>query len=208
MIAVAYLVGGIPWGLLLGRWFRGVDIRAYGSGKTGATNAARTLGWRISGLVFVLDVLKGVVAVLLARWVTDLPLVESLAGMAAILGHCFSPYIRFGGGRGVATGAGATLVIAPFAVVAVAVVGSLAIRVSRYVSLGSILGALVVPVSLIVGWLLGWVRPEHIVYGIGGGAIIVAKHHDNIRRLLAGTERKIGERATTRSAAGGSAGAD
>jgi acyl-phosphate glycerol 3-phosphate acyltransferase len=105
VIIAAYLLGGLPWGLWLGQWLRGVDLRTIGSGKTGATNAARSLGWRISAAVFVLDIAKGVIAILLARFVTGQPLVESLAGIAAIAGHCWSPYIRFTGGRGVATGA-------------------------------------------------------------------------------------------------------
>jgi glycerol-3-phosphate acyltransferase PlsY len=197
VILGGYLLGGIPWGLLLGRWLRGVDIRRHGSGKTGATNAARTLGWRISALVFALDLLKGVLAVLVARWLTGEPVIEALAGVAAVAGHCWSPYIRFGGGRGVATGIGGALAVAPWALLLMAPAGLVAIRLTRYVSLGSIIGACMVPVAIIVGALLGFVPAAYVLYGVLGAAIIVGKHHDNIRRLLAGTERKLGERAST-----------
>jgi glycerol-3-phosphate acyltransferase PlsY len=201
-VVAAYLIGGIPWGLLLGRWLRGIDIRQHGSGKTGATNAARTLGWRISGIVFLLDVVKGLLAVLLARWLTGLPLVEALAGIAAIVGHCWSPYIRLGGGRGVSSGFGATLALSPAVMLLVAVVGITGIRLTRYVSLGSIFGAIAVPIGLLVSWQLGLSPVEHLLYGCGGGLVILIKHIDNIQRLLAGTERKLGDRtATTTSVA-------
>jgi glycerol-3-phosphate acyltransferase PlsY len=194
VIAGAYLLGGIPWGLLLGWWWRGVDIRQHGSGMTGATNAARTLGWRISALIFLLDLAKGSGAILLARALTGEPLVEALAGVAAVAGHCWSPYIRFGGGRGVATGIGGTLATVPLAVLAVLPVGLLVMGLTRYVSLASILGAATVPIGIIVSALLGYSPLAYIVYGLGGAAIIIGKHHDNIRRLLAGTERRLGER--------------
>jgi glycerol-3-phosphate acyltransferase PlsY len=200
----AYLLGGLPWGLLLGWWLRGVDIRRYGSGKTGATNAARTLGWRISLAVFVLDLLKGIIAVLVARWLTGDPVVESLAGIAAIVGHCWSPYIRFGGGRGIATGIGGALAIAPGAVLLVAPVGLLIVGVTRYVSLASILGALTVAIGIIIGVVLGLTDPAYLLYAFVGAPLVIAKHHDNIRRLLSGTERKLGEPAPVASHASNS----
>lgn len=197
-VAGAYLLGGIPTGLLLGRWLKGIDLRQYGSGKTGATNAARTLGARISIVVFVLDALKGLVAVLLAHWLTGgNAWVEALAGVAAIAGHCWSPYIGFTGGRGVATGAGAALVIAPWAVLLAAPVGFLVAVTTRYMSLVSLFGAVSVPLAIALAALLGWLPPGTIVFGVLGGALIIIMHRDNIRRLLAGTERKIGERATS-----------
>src|SRR6188508_583152 len=132
VIIAAYLLGGLPWGLWLGQWLRGVDLRTIGSGKTGATNAARSLGWRISAAVFVLDIAKGVIAILLARYVTGEPLVESFAGIAAIAGHCWSPYIGFTGGRGVATGIGGALATVPLSVLLVAPVGAIILKVTRY----------------------------------------------------------------------------
>lgn len=193
-LLAAYLLGGLPWGLLLGHWLRGVDIREYGSGRTGATNAARTLGWRISLAVFVLDALKGSLAILLARQLTGLPLVEALAGVAAIAGHCWPPYIGFRGGRGVATGLGGALTLAPWSILVIVPLGLLIVGLTRYVSLASIAGALGVPLALALGSLLGVSRAEYAVYGLLGAAIIILMHGDNIRRLLAGTERKLGER--------------
>lgn len=195
-VVAAYLLGGIPTGLLLGRWLKGVDLREYGSGKTGATNAARTLGWRISALVFVVDILKGAGAVLITRLLVGQPVAESLAGIAAVAGHCWSPYIGFKGGRGVSTGIGGALAIAPLVVLLVIPVGLIVIVTTRYVSLASLWGTVSVPVGIGILALLGIVRPEYLVYGVGGAAIIVVMHRDNIQRLLAGTERKFGERAT------------
>jgi glycerol-3-phosphate acyltransferase PlsY len=194
VILAAYLLGGVPWGLLLGRWLRGIDLREYGSGSTGATNAARTLGWRISATVFVLDLAKGAGAVVLARALTGDPLVEALAGVAAIAGHCWSPYIRFSGGRGVATGIGGALAIAPWTLLLMAPIGLITIALTRYVSLASLIGTLAVPVGIIAGVALGWLPAAAIVYGVAGAAIIVAMHRGNIQRLLAGTERRLGER--------------
>lgn len=190
----AYLLGGIPWGLLLGRWFRGVDLRQHGSGSTGATNAARALGWRISAAVFVLDLLKGVIPILAARALTGEPLVEALAGVAAIAGHCWSPYIRFTGGRGVATGVGGALAIAPATLLLMIPVGLITIKLTRYVSLASLIGTVAVPVAIAIGVVAGWLPAAYLVYGVAGAAIIIFMHRGNIQRLLAGTERKLGER--------------
>lgn len=201
VILAAYLLGGVPWGLLLGRWLRGIDLREYGSGSTGATNAARTLGWRVSAAVFALDLAKGAGAVLLARALTGEPLVEALAGVAAIAGHCWSPYIRFSGGRGVATGIGGALVIAPWTLLLMLPIGLVTITLTRYVSLASLIGTITVPAGIIAGVALGALPAAAILYGVAGAAIIVAMHRGNIQRLLAGTERKIGERV----AAGGAA---
>jgi glycerol-3-phosphate acyltransferase PlsY len=194
VILGAYLLGGVPTGLVLGRWLRGVDLRQIGSGSTGATNAARTLGWRISGVVFLVDVLKGAAAVLAARWLTGDPLVESLAGVAAIAGHCWSPYIRFTGGRGVATGIGGSLAITPLVVLLLTPVGLVVIRTTRYVSLASLIGSVCVPIGIALGVALGWLSPAYLVYGALGAAIVIFKHRDNIARLRAGTERKLGDK--------------
>lgn len=202
-LAAAYLLGGIPWGLLLGWWLRGIDVREHGSGKTGTTNAARTLGWRISLAVFALDLLKGSAAVLLARGLTGDPLVEALAGLAAVVGHCWSPYIRFSGGRGVAAGIGGALALAPWAVLMVLPPGLLVLRLTRYVSLASLLGAGGVGLAITVGAALGWTPAPYALYGLLGSALVIAKHHDNIHRLVTGTERKLGERVATGAPAGG-----
>ena len=200
-VLVAYLLGGVPWGLLLGRWFRGVDLRQFGSGKTGATNAARTLGWRISLAVFVLDVGKGALGILLARWLTGDPLVESLAGLAAIIGHCWSPYIGFRGGRGVSTGIGGALALAPTALLVAIPIGAIIIGLTRYISLASILGAAGVALAILAIALTSGPL-AYAVYAVVGGALVIATHRDNIQRLLAGTERRFGEKAMPRATGG------
>src|SRR5437870_4105584 len=152
---IGYLVGAIPFGLIIGRVTRGVDIREYGSHRTGATNALRTLGARLAGLVFILDVAKGVAAVLIVRFLLPADSVAlhewaaAAAGLAAIIGHIWSIFIRFTGGRGVATSTGALGALAPWALLVMSPVAVFIIWRWRYVSLGSVSGALLTP--LVVG---------------------------------------------------------
>ncbi len=195
-IGVAYLLGAIPTGYLVARRFGNVDLLRHGSRRTGTTNVLRTLGWKAAGVVFAGDIAKGAMAILVARLVTHGdPTADLLAGLAAIGGHTYSPYIGFRGGRGVATGLGTLLLIAPAATVIAAVLAGSVIALSRYVSLGSILGACAVPVLLLVLTLtLGQPLP-HLVYAFLGSVFVIASHRDNIGRLLHGTERKLGERA-------------
>lgn len=191
-----YLLGAIPSGVIVGR-IRGVDPRRGGSGRTGATNAMRTLGTGLAALVLVADVLKGVAAVLLGGVIAgqldaSAPWGAALAGSAAVIGHVRSMFIGFTGGRGVATGAGAMLLLAPLAIAAALPVLALAVWRTRYVSLGSILAALTVAIATVVLHLLGQVGLGTAVAGIVIGAIVVAAHADNIERLRAGTERRLG----------------
>jgi glycerol-3-phosphate acyltransferase PlsY len=193
--AIGYLLGSIPSGPLVARARGGVDLTAHGSGRTGATNVLRTLGKRAAAIVLVADLSKGAVAVLAAGALTGQdPWAQLVAAFAAVLGHSYSPFIGFRGGRGVLTGIGATLVAAPLAILLTLVVGSLVIATTRYVSLGSVLGA-ILGGSLMVAFglrdgVLAW-----IVWGILVGGFIVVAHRDNIQRLVAGKERKLGERA-------------
>jgi len=196
---LGYLLGAIPFGLIIGRLTRGIDLREFGSHRTGATNALRTLGLRWAALVFVLDVAKGVAAVLLARALfADDPLVEwaaAVAGFAAILGHNWSVFIRFTGGRGVATSAGAMGAMSIWTVVVLAPIVIGVIWRSRYVSLGSITGSLLAPVVTAIFWALDMATVPAIVYALASGLLVTAAHADNIARLRAGTERKIGQKA-------------
>ena len=186
----AYLLGSIPFGFLIVRWQKGVDVRSTGSGSTGATNVMRNLG--IIGFVatFILDVGKGTFAVLLAsrltsgdtRWI-------ALSSVAAILGHCFPVWLKFRGGKGVATGVGVFIALAPLQVVLVLLIFAIMVAIWRYISLGSIVGTAAFP--LLVYFMKH--PPMPIVLGAAGSAlIIIAMHHANIRRLLAGTEGKVG----------------
>ena len=212
-ILAAYLVGGIPNGVLVGKVAGDVDVRSYGSGKTGATNVLRTLGPGAAAMVAVGDVLKGVIAVLLARYVffgttfpspiqsaatvstlhAYAPWAEALAGLSAVLGHTYSIYIKFTGGRGVLTGGGALLVISPIATLVGLIVGIIPIALTRYVSLGSVLGAASVPITELVLFLTGHAALPSLLYTLLGALYIIFLHRDNIERLLAGTERRLGE---------------
>jgi acyl phosphate:glycerol-3-phosphate acyltransferase len=188
----AYLLGSIPFGYLIVRWQKGVDVRSTGSGATGATNVARSLG--IMGFVatFILDAGKGFVAVLLAsRLTSGGPRWIAAASVAAILGHCFPVWLKFRGGKGVATGVGVFLALAPVQVALVLVIFVLVVAIWRYISLGSIIATAAFP--LIVYAMKH--PPLPIVLGAAGSAlIIIGMHHANIRRLLAGTESKVGRK--------------
>jgi glycerol-3-phosphate acyltransferase PlsY len=209
-VVAAYLLGGVPTGVLVGKFY-GVDPREGGSGKTGTTNVLRTLGRRAAIVVLAGDLLKGVVAVLLARYVffnpalfhtasaaaaqtlqTWRPWAEALAGLAVVLGHTFSPYIGFKGGRGVATGCGTLLVISPLGVLFGLIVFALAVWRTRYVSLGSILGAATAIVVECILFFTGYAPLAYLLFVLVGGLTVIYLHKDNIQRLRDGTERKVG----------------
>lgn len=195
---LGYLLGAVPFGLIIGRLTRGIDIRQYGSHRTGATNALRTLGTSAAAAVFVLDVAKGVAAVLIARLLFSAdPLVEwaaATAGFAAIVGHDWSVFIGFTGGRGVATSAGALAAMSVWAILLLAPLVVLVIWRTRYVSLGSISGALGAPVITAVLAAAGAATVAAIAYALASGLLVTAAHADNIGRLRAGTERKVGQK--------------
>jgi len=192
---VGYLFGSFPSGVLIGRW-KGVDVRHYGSGRTGATNVLRTLGLRNAGLVAVLDILKGATPVLLSR-VLFRPRDDwndAAAGMGAVVGHTHSIFLRFRGGRGVLTTGGAMLPMNPPIPWIAIVVSTVPIYLTRYISLGSILG-----ISSQAGMELGLALRKrdswaHFAYALASSAFVIGEHYDNIQRLLAGTERKVGEK--------------
>lgn len=196
LILMTYLVGSIPWGVVLGRVFKGVDVRQHGSGATGATNALRVLGWRYSIAVFVLDFFKGLVPVALAR-VLDCPgWVVSAVALASVIGHCWSPFIGFRGGKGMATGGGAAVALMPWLVLML-VPMSIVVAVTRYVSLASLTAAaigsgLVVALALWGSFPIWWATGVVAV-----AAVIVIQHRSNINRLLHGTERKFGQHVAT-----------
>lgn len=202
---IGYLAGSFPSGVIVGKLY-GVDVQAHGSGHTGATNVLRTAGGKAAAIVLILDIAKGALAVLLARFLLfpasanpvglDLALwAEPIAGLAAILGHNFSLFLRFKGGRGVATGGGAALAMNPLVIALALPLGALPVVFTRYVSLGSITAAAVCAISELV-FVLTRIDPNwaHFTYMLVGGVGIIAAHYDNIGRLLNGTERKIGQK--------------
>lgn len=200
---IGYLLGAIPFGLIIGRLTRGIDLREFGSHRTGATNALRTLGLPAAALVFLLDVGKGIAAVVAARLLfPGDPLVEwaaAVAGFAAIVGHNWSVFIRFTGGRGVATSAGALGAMSPWTILVIAPIVIGLIWRTRYVSLGSITGGLLAPVITGALWLGGLASVPAIVYALASGLLVTAAHADNIARLRAGTERRIGHSEVVRT---------
>jgi glycerol-3-phosphate acyltransferase PlsY len=195
---LGYLLGAIPFGLIIGRLTKGIDLREYGSHRTGATNALRTLGTPAAAAVFVLDVAKGMAAVLLARTLfAGDPMVEwaaAAAGVAAIVGHNWSVFIGFTGGRGVATSAGALGAMSPWTILIVAPIVLLTIWRSRYVSLGSVTGALGAPIITAALAMIGAASIPAIACALASGLLVTVAHADNIGRLRAGTERKIGQK--------------
>jgi glycerol-3-phosphate acyltransferase PlsY len=193
------VLGSIPTGIIVARVYRNVDLTAYGSGRTGATNVLRTLGTGAAAIAFVGDFLKGLVAVLAVRLFIagDSSWVELIAGIASVLGPSYSVFIGFKGGRGVVTGFGATAAATPIAPILMLIafaIGAVLVAITRYVSLGSVVGA------ALAGVLMCWLAvntgdPAWAVWGVLMSGFIIVSHKDNIERLLAGTERKLGERA-------------
>lgn len=194
LIVGSYLSGSIPMGVLVARISGGPDPRSIGSGRTGGTNALRALGRKWAAVVVAGDVLKGLVPVLLARIVTGGDAtVEVLGAVAAVLGASRSIFLRFGGGRGVGTGVGTMLVIQPIAVLLAAPVFVGVILLTRYVSLGSLLGSAAMFPAMLVLWAVasGTIPPAYLAYAVVGPALIWLAHADNIERLIHGTERKF-----------------
>jgi acyl phosphate:glycerol-3-phosphate acyltransferase len=196
VLPLAYLLGSIPWGYFFLTWVRGVDIREYGSGKTGMTNVLRTAGGRVAAAVLLLDLGKGVVVVLLAREILGTTSGEVTAGLLALAGHNWPVFLKFQGGRGIATGLGVLSVMAPIPAVIGAMVFIPITLISRYLSLGSIIGVVAAAVSLVALALLDIYSTTYTWYASIGGAIILWQHRDNIQRLLQGTERRLGHPAT------------
>lgn len=186
-LVLSYLLGSIPNGLWLGRGLWNTDLRKYGSHNTGATNAWRTLGKFPGFLIFFLDMLKGLVSVWIGSVLVGTPAAMILCGILAIVGHSLSIFMQFHGGKGVATGLGVILMLMPVPTAIVFLVWLGIVAVTRYVSLGSIVAAALVPVF---AWLFGY-SGEYIAFGVLAALLIIVRHHANIGRLLSGTESKI-----------------
>ncbi len=205
-ILLGYLLGSIPFGLLVGRRHAKVDIRQYGSGRTGATNVLRTAGRKAAALVAGLDMLKGLLSVIFAGLIVGedylvvggfglgVLVVQVLAALAAMGGHVWPVFLRFRGGRGVATFFGGLIALYPPAAIFGGVVIVIGVGLTRYASLGSIAGvvgayAILVPLTILRGFPL-----EYLFYTLVGAVLIFVMHRDNIVRLVSGTERKLGEK--------------
>lgn len=211
-VAVAYLLGSIPFGYLLVKYVftSGEDVRDIGSGGIGATNVTRRAGVKGGLLTYIFDVGKGVAAVMLMRQVAgDDYFWIGAAAIAAIVGHIFPIFLGFRGGKGVATGVGVYLALAPYSVLTTLVLWVVIVYLSRYVSLGSIIATAAVPLWTLLYY--GLLQPSPhlkalLVVAIAGCGLIVATHHENISRLIHGTENKIGGPVKPRSPEVGSGG--
>jgi acyl phosphate:glycerol-3-phosphate acyltransferase len=217
LLIVAYLLGSIPTGYAVGKWLLGIDIREAGSGSTGATNVLRTLGkWPAVGVLLV-DVLKGVAAIVLVRYIysltfttqlataadltntaTVIPWMATLAGLFAVLGHSKSIWLGFTGGKSVATSLGVLFGLYWPAGLGTLGIFGIVFAVSRIVSLSSIMGAISV-----AGLMFALHQPlAYVLFGIAGGVFVIVRHRSNIQRLLNGTEPKIGEKLETATSDG------
>ncbi|QUW04226.1 glycerol-3-phosphate 1-O-acyltransferase PlsY [Chloracidobacterium validum] len=194
-LALAYLIGAVPCGFLIAKSLTGEDVRASGSGSTGATNVVRKAGLAAGLLTYVLDVLKGFLALWVAAWVSGStsPRLLGAAGLAAVLGHMFPVYLGLRGGKGVATGVGVFLVLSPVATLLALLTWGLVFALTRTVSLGSLLGVLVLPIGIWLcdGWWLGrasevWL--PSLIWAVAIGTAIIARHGGNLQRLYRGTE--------------------
>jgi len=208
IVILSYLLGSIPFGVLISRWFARVDVRNFGSGKMGATNVLRVAGKKAATLVVALDLCKGILAVATAWFIfrggalvvigsTEWWLVKSapaMASLAAMAGHTWPVFLNFKGGRGVATYFGGLAILCPPAFLFGGQVALLSAGLTRYASVGSLAGAvgtyaILLPLTIVNGYPI-----EYLLYALVGTIGIFITHRDNITRLLAGTERRLGER--------------
>src|SRR5215468_9572355 len=190
-IVVAYLVGSVPFALLLARHWGAADLRRVGSGNVGAANALRASGVRAGVLVAVLDIAKGAASVALAAHLSNVAAAPAVAGLSAIVGHIYPVWLKFKGGKGVATACGVFSVLTPIAVPPSLLVFLVAVWASKYISLGSILASLALPS---IAYATG-ASAATLAVAIAAAALIIFRHRTNLSRLIGGTERRFGVRA-------------
>ncbi|NMB35815.1 MAG: glycerol-3-phosphate 1-O-acyltransferase PlsY [Firmicutes bacterium] len=190
LIILSYLIGSVSFGYLIAKKTKGIDIRKIGSGSTGATNTARALGLKFFVIVLILDALKGLLVILLASNYLEANWAILLCGGAVIIGHNWPIFSNFRGGRGVATTFGVFLGIVPWPALIVFGIFILIILCTRYVSLGSMVGALAIPVVIIIKGY-AW---EYMVFSLAVSLLLLWRHKPNIRRLLKGEEARFGEK--------------
>ena len=190
LVLGGYILGSVPTGLLAG-WAHGVDVRQVGSGNIGTANVLRAAGKWAAFFTLFGDMLKGLIPVVLARLITEDEWTIAAVALAAVVGHCFPVFLRFKGGKGVATGAGTSIGLAPVVGLALFALWWAVVLVSRYTSLGAIAVMVLSPVAFL---LTGQPLP-YVLYTIAGGVLVLWLHRENARALLKGTERKIGQKA-------------
>ncbi|MDP6606206.1 MAG: glycerol-3-phosphate 1-O-acyltransferase PlsY [Dehalococcoidia bacterium] len=194
---VGYLLGSVSPGLLIGRLY-GVDVRDYGSGKTGFTNTLRAIGVLPAAIVISADIAKGSAAVLVGSQLFDEPWAAAVGGVAAVAGHNWPLFAGFRGGRGVATAFGAFLAMDPVVALVLLLGAGLILAATRYMSLVSIVGVFLGAVVLVIRAVTGALPVEYIAFGVAVALLVEVSHIENLRRLLAGTEPKLGQGGTVR----------
>jgi glycerol-3-phosphate acyltransferase PlsY len=196
-LPLGYILGGIPFGILVPRLIGGTDPRTIGSGRTGGANVSRAVGWRWAAVSGFLDFGKASLAVLIVIVLGGSAVPQIVVALAAVVGHSRSPFIGFHGGRGVAPAAGGALIIAPYILLAIFPIFLITIAVTRISSIGSLSASLAGGIAMIVVTAVAPLAPIYFVYGIGVPGLIWLFHHDNIGRLLRGEERRIGSRSAS-----------
>jgi acyl phosphate:glycerol-3-phosphate acyltransferase len=191
VIALAYLVGSVPFAFLLSRQ-RGIDLRQVGSGNIGASNVLRTSGVRVAVIAMGLDAIKGMVAVMLAERLASGAGAAMAAGLASVFGHIYPIWLRFRGGKGVATAAGVFAVLTPTALGIASAAFVVAVWGTRYISVGSVVGALTLAIVAVLSDAPGAIELGSAIAAL----LILHRHRANIARVLAGTERRVGQRIT------------
>jgi len=190
LLALSFLVGSIPFGIIVAK-AKGVDLRKVGSGNIGATNVLRSIGKWPAAVTLLGDIMKGTLAVALGRYVGADPLYEGLFGIAAILGHNFSIFLKFRGGKGVATSLGVLLMYSPLVACITITLWLIVSVITKYSSLGALVSFGLLPFNI---FLLDVAQKEKLFIGVVITLLILIRHTDNISRLIRGTERKIGQR--------------
>ena len=196
VLPLAYLLGSISWGYMLLQWKMGVDVREFGSGRTGMSNVLRTGGAKSAVVVLTLDIGKGVMAVALAREVIGTNGAEVAAGLIVLAGHNWPVFLQFKGGRGILTALGGLALMVPVAAIIATATFLTVIALSRYISLGSVIGVTIGALAILALALAGVNSGTYMVYGFIACAMLVWQHRDNLQRIRDGNERRLGQPAT------------
>ena len=196
VLPLAYLLGSVSWGYILLQLKMGVDVREYGSGRTGMSNVLRTGGVKSAAVVLTLDIAKGVVAVVIARTVIATDGAEVAAALIVLVGHNWPVFLRFKGGRGILTALGGLALMVPVAAIVATATFLTITALSRYISLGSVVGVVIGALAIMALALSGLNSATYMVYGFTACAMILWQHRDNIQRIRDGNERRLGHPAT------------
>ena len=196
VLPLAYLLGSISWGYMLLQWKMGVDVREFGSGRTGMSNVLRTGGAKSAVVVLTLDIGKGVMAVVLAREVIGTNGAEVAAGLIVLAGHNWPVFLQFKGGRGILTALGGLALMVPVAAIIATATFLTVTALSRYISLGSVIGVTIGALAILALALAGVNSGTYMVYGFIASAMLVWQHRDNLQRIRDGNERRLGQPAT------------